>query len=128
MRNFFKGDYEAMMKVLVESTWEFGHMESINDIWNLISERLYQIITDFVPQSLRVHSYRKPWMTKITAEAIYKKRTAWTKLRNFNNSENCDNYKNHRNLCTNNIRSAKQNYEKNICLNAKINQKYSGVT
>ena len=57
-RNFFKGDYEAMREVLGESTWEFGHMEPINDIWNLISERLCQIITDFVPQSLRVHFIR----------------------------------------------------------------------
>ena len=48
----------------MEETWVFGHMESINDIWNLISERLCHIITDFVPQSLHVHSYRKPWMTK----------------------------------------------------------------
>ena len=58
-------------------------------------------------------------MTKNTAEAIDKKRRAWTKLRNCNNPENCDNYKNQRNLCTNNIRSAKQDYEKNICLNVK---------
>ena len=103
----------------MESTWKFSHMESINDIWNLISERLCQIITDFLPQSLRVHSYRKPWMTKNTAEAIDKKRRAWTKLRNCNNSENCDNYKNQRNLCIYNIRSSKQDYEKNICLNVK---------
>ena len=37
-----------MREVLGESTWEFGHMESINDIWNLISERLCQIITRVV--------------------------------------------------------------------------------
>ena len=118
-RNFFKGDYEAMREVLLESTWDFDTMESIDDIWNMISDRLCQIITDFVPESLRIHSYKQSWMNKDTAEAIDRKRRAWTKLRNCNNTENCDNYKSKRNMCTNVIRTAKQQYEKSICLNVK---------
>ena len=72
-RNFFKGDYDAMREVLQKSTWEFDHLESIDDIWNLFSDRLCQIITDFVPQSNSVHSFKKPWMNKNTSEAIDKK-------------------------------------------------------
>ena len=45
--------------------WVFDHLESIDDIWNLFSDRLCQIITDFVPQSNSVHSFKKPWMNKI---------------------------------------------------------------
>ena len=118
-RNFFKGDYDAMREVLWKSTWEFDHLESIDDIWNLFSDRLCQIITDFVPQSNSVHSFKKPWMNKNTAEAIDKKRRAWTKLRHCNNTVNCEKYKFHRNQCTNSIRIAKHEYEKNICLNVK---------
>ena len=35
-----------MREVLLESTWDFDIMESIDDIWNMISDRLCQIITD----------------------------------------------------------------------------------
>ena len=118
-RNFFKGDYEAMREILLESAWDFDHLESINDIWNLFKTRLCQIITDFVPQSACSHSYRKTWMNKNTAGAIDRKRRAWTKLRHCNNTENCDNYKNQWNLCTNEIRTAKHNYIRNICMNVK---------
>ena len=31
--------------------WEFDHLESIDDILNLFSDMLCQIITNFVPQS-----------------------------------------------------------------------------
>ena len=58
-------------------------------------------------------------MNKNTAEAIDKKRRAWTKLRHCNNTVNCEKYKFHRNQCTNSIRIAKHEYEKNICLNVK---------
>ena len=85
-----------------------------------------QIIIDFVPQSARSHSYRKTWMNKNTAEAIDRKRRAWTKLRHCNDTENCDNYKNQRNLCTV-IRTAKHYYEKNTCMNVKEKPKVSLV-
>ena len=87
-----------MREVLLESTWDFDIMESIDDIWNMISDRLCQIITDFVPESLRIHSYKQSWVNKDTAEAIDRKRRAWTKLRNCNNTENCDNYQSKRNM------------------------------
>ena len=118
-RIFFKGDYDAMREVLRKSTWEFDHLESIDDIWNLFSDRLCQIITDFVPKSNSVQSFKKPWMNKNTAESIDKKRRAWTKLRHCNNTVNCEKYKFHRNQCTNSIRIEKHDYEKNICLNVK---------
>ena len=106
-----------MREVLRKPTWEFDHLESIDDIWNLFSDRLCQIITDLIPQSNSVHSFKKPWMNKNTAEAIDKKRRAWTKLRHCNNTVNCEKYKFHQ--CTNSIRIAKHEYEKNICLNVK---------
>ena len=73
-RNFFKGDYDAMREVLLESAWDFDHLESIDDIWNVFNTSLCQIITDFVLQSARSHSYRKTWMNKNTAGAIDRKR------------------------------------------------------
>ena len=101
-----------MREDLRKSTWEFDHLESIDYIWNLFSGRLCQIITDFVPQSNSVQSFKKPWMNKNTAEAIDKKRRAWTKLRHCNNTVNCEKCKFHRNQCTNSIRIAKHEYEK----------------
>ena len=67
-------------------------------------------------------------MNKNTAEAVDRKRRAWTKLRHCNNTENCDNYKNQRNLCTNEIRTTKLNSEKNICMTVKEKPKVFGVT
>ena len=58
-------------------------------------------------------------MNKSTAEAIDKKMRTWTKLRHCNNAENCEKYKYHQDQCTNSIRIAKHEYEKNICLNVK---------
>ena len=57
--SLFKGDYWDMREVLLESAWDFDHLQSTDDIWNLFNTRLGQIITDFLPQSARSHSYRK---------------------------------------------------------------------
>ena len=58
-------------------------------------------------------------MNSETAKTIDKKRRALIKLRNCPNASNISSYKNSRNEATSVIRSAKFEYEKDIC--SKVN-------
>ena len=77
------------------------------------------IIDKFVPKRSHTYSYKKPLMNSVTAETIDKKRRAWIKLRNCSSDNNILAYKQSRNEATNVIRTAKFEYEKNICSKVK---------
>ena len=117
--NFFKGDYVAMREALDGMDWNFS-MDCSTDIsWENFISILNSVIDKFVPKRSHTYSYKKPWMNSVTAETIDKKRRAWIKLRNCSSDNNISAYKQSRNDATNVIRTAKFEYEKNICSKVK---------
>ena len=117
--NFFKGDYVAMREALAVMDWNSSMDCSTDSTWENFVEKLNSIIEKHVPKRSHTYSYKKPWMNSETAKTIDKKRRAWIKLRNCPNASNISSYKNSRNEATSVIRSAKFEYEKDIC--SKVN-------
>ena len=117
--NFFKGDYVAMREALDGMDWNFS-MDCSTDIsWENFISILNSIIDKFVPKRSHTYSYKKPWMNSVKGETTDKKRRAWIKLRNCSSDNNISAYKQSQNEATNVIRTAKFEYEKNICSKVK---------
>lgn len=117
--NFFKGDYVAMREALGSMDRTFNMDCSTDTIWENFVKILNANIEKYVPKRSHTYSYKKPWMNRETAEIIDKKRREWIKLRNCTSDTNISAYKRSRNEATSTNRTAKFEYEKNICSKVK---------
>ena len=116
---FFNGDYVAIREALGSMDWTSNMDCSTDTIWENFVDILNYNIEKYVPKRSYTYSYKKSWMNRETAEIIDKKRRTWIKLRNCTSDTNISAYKRSRNEATNAIRTAKFEYEKNICSKVK---------
>lgn len=117
--NFFKCDYSAVREDLANHIWSVNINENVDEMWNLFSDKMNQLIKDYVPLKNTKYSFRKQWMTTETAAVIDRKRRAWIRYHNCKSDDNYKLYTKARNEATTTIRYAKRDYERNISIKCK---------
>ena len=120
-KNFFMGNYEAIITKLSNTSWENLCSGTIDDSWNLFADILTRLINEHIPVCKESPSLDKklPYINREIKDAIKKKNKAWRKYLYCKTIQNFDNYKLLRNKATSVIRNAKYSYEKELASNIK---------
>lgn len=121
--NYFKADYVAMNETLTDCDWGIDDSCSAEEMWCHFSTKINTLIDTFVPLTTDKWVFRKPWMSRKTAETIDRKRRAWVKYRNCKSHDNWEKYTKVRNEATGTIRYEKREYERNIAIKVKSEPK-----
>ncbi|MEW8547283.1 MAG: reverse transcriptase domain-containing protein, partial [Candidatus Thiodiazotropha sp.] len=124
--NFFKADYVSMNQALAEVDWNvvFGDL-SLCESWECLAEKIVEYIGIYVPVSKAVSdsSRNKTPMTRECIRVIKDKHRKWLKYKYCRTHANFQDYKIARNRASGEVRKTKYNYEKDLALRIKENNK-----
>ena len=127
---FDKGDYTSFNRVFQadwDSAEESGEMDGVGpeELWKIFLRIYYKNLEEHVPSKVISNGGKKwtiPLDTKLR-EKIREKHRAWRKFMRNKNDENQRAYIKCRNFIRNQTRKIRNNYEKNIAMEAKVNPK-----
>ena len=115
-RDYSKYDKETFKQDLRNAPWINVIAEkSFNTAWSLFKNILTDIINKYAPVKVKlVRGKSSPWMTSTIRTSIKNRDFHLKKARRTNSERNLKVYRRLRNFVTNQIRSAKANYQRNL--------------
>lgn len=126
--NYFKGDYDRLRRLCQAIDWEnildTNKDQSVDDMLEKFHHTLSELESKCIP--LKSNSTKKdkpPWLTCSSQKAVRKKYFAWKRFQDTKSRKSYLEYKRKRDKATSIIRKAKQNYEKKISNECKVNPK-----
>ena len=121
--NYYKGDYNTMRYYLMNNNvWSDGE-DDLGSKWANFKKTLSEITDMFIPKSISSTKNHKPWINKTAIQAVKMKHRAWNKYNKLRSTENWDMYCKARNYATFQVKTAKNDYERNIARQIKHNPK-----
>ena len=122
--NFYKGNYQVVREVLVNTNWNSVENENVEVFWGNLHKTLTDVIEEHIPKIKPSNkTKKKPWLNYDAILAVESKKRAWKKYKNCKSKQNYQKYAEIRNKATSACRSAKVFYEKELAANIKTDAK-----
>jgi hypothetical protein len=123
-RNYHRGDYSKMRKLLSSVKWETMLMDkNVIECWDIFCNIYNEVVKASIPMVRYGNKMKKIWMNRTTLKLISRKVTLWKKYRRNSSEENYREYVLARNAATRSVKQAKAEYESNLVARSKKNPK-----
>ena len=122
--NFYKGNYEEMIKELQEVNWtDELEGKTVDEAWNTLASKLTVTMEKHIPKSGKRKPQRKIWMSKATDAAVQEKHKTWNRYQKSKSADDHEIAKQAGYESTRITRQAKADFEKLIVDGIKKNPK-----
>ena len=103
---YSKGEYTNFRSYISTYDWSILNDKSVEESWIIIRDTLLSGISQFIPTCNINYAHKAIWLNKAAMKAIKKKNKAYQKCLACKTEFNIINYKNKRNMATNEVRKA----------------------
>ena len=125
--NYWKGNFEALNKEFVDTNWnEVLRSNNIEENWGSFKSKIFELVPKHIPPTKTIKpnkSKKARWMTQKSLESVKNKQKLFV---NYTRSDSLTDYKKYteaRNNATQECKSAKSNFEKDMVNSFKDNPK-----
>lgn len=115
-RNYKSYDSHRLCEELNNTDWSSGYSSTcVNSAWSLMKNILQSSFNTYAPKIVkRVKGWHCPWLSNDIKNHMNERDKLLRKARKSKRSSDWKRYKQKKNYCTNTIRNAKNNFQKNL--------------